>query len=568
MHSWLELHSFHHAAFQKLPSPLSMQAIERAAGFEDVQPKSMPDIEYAARLALRCASLRGSSESPLPVQLDAGCLHITLKETKITIPLVLSEAFCLQDGAKYVLSVLVQEASHAASPSCEHSSRAAGSLQQGTGIWLFSACGNLSSLSGLMDAWSRMGVIRSDLSESFVVKDDILGFGGYATVHLGRPRRSHCESFVAMKFLDTDEDFEAAALREVGFMLAVQGHPSVPVFRGLFKHFYSAKTGDEGNCGGVQWVLVLDYCAQGDLFDHLMRAPSSRLTDAEAKPLIGGILSGLAHIHQVGIIHRDIKPDNILLAEDGRPVVSDFGIAVQANDEASKAKILGSPGYCGPEMLRGNRYGTNFDVFGVGCILYQLLTGHGPFHASTPHKAFVKNRAAKISFRNRKLHDAKGFLAELLAVDPALRPSAARALCNSWLCAASALAQDEVHTPPKDEMGMLKSPIMRFLSARFSQWRVPFTSKRRTSSFDSVCLKASRDCNAVVRQPCALRSLFSCRNLQGRSKLLSSQPVPSEPLSPATGSTSHKPNPPQQQPMPPRASAPSGSDVSSSVQAT
>eukprot|EP00930_Biecheleria_cincta_P040822 TRINITY_DN2795_c0_g1_i13.p1 TRINITY_DN2795_c0_g1~~TRINITY_DN2795_c0_g1_i13.p1 ORF type:complete len:664 (-),score=91.21 TRINITY_DN2795_c0_g1_i13:320-2311(-) len=626
----LELHPIHNAVTPKSrfsalsllpksqPSALSLREIQRAVGVSHVQEESMPDIEFAARLALRCASLRDGSESPIAVQLDVGCLRITFKQVKITIPLVMSEVFCLQDGKKCVLSVLVRDVSRAAPLSCKQGYSAVENSKLGAGIWLFSASGSQSGLSSLMDAWSRMGAIRNDLLENYVVDKDILGSGGFAVVYTGRPRRSQSESSVAVK-LSTGNN-EAMVMQEVGAMLAVQGHSSVLGFKGLFRHMRSAKSGDEGQGrSGVQWALVLEYCPNGDLFDHLHRAPGSRLTDADAKPLIGGILSGLAQIHQAGIIHRDMKPENILLAEGNRPVISDFGIAIRADDEASKAKVSGSPGYFAPEVLRGNSYGTNSDIFGVGCIAYQLLKGYGPFHDSTPTKMLAKNKKAEVCFRSRKLRDATDFLAELLAEDPELRPSASRALCNSWLRGAAALAQDEEHASPKDEAGMLEmpvfdskehgakgevaqGPIMRWLRAKFPRSPFSATSEPILSSIGSDTARASGDKPTHVREPFAPRPALSARtsrrNLRGRSRWPAAssesqaaseiyhvtspglpsvenldtpmclQILPSEPSSPATpspcNSSSCRHTPFNQEPMPLRALDPCFSDASSS----
>eukprot|EP00930_Biecheleria_cincta_P040819 TRINITY_DN2795_c0_g1_i1.p1 TRINITY_DN2795_c0_g1~~TRINITY_DN2795_c0_g1_i1.p1 ORF type:complete len:565 (-),score=79.08 TRINITY_DN2795_c0_g1_i1:50-1744(-) len=539
----LELHPIHNAVTPKSrfsalsllpksqPSALSLREIQRAVGVSHVQEESMPDIEFAARLALRCASLRDGSESPIAVQLDVGCLRITFKQVKITIPLVMSEVFCLQDGKKCVLSVLVRDVSRAAPLSCKQGYSAVENSKLGAGIWLFSASGSQSGLSSLMDAWSRMGAIRSDILDIYVVNRDILGSGGCATVYLGRPRRSESGKSVAVKLLNQDD--KVTVLREVEMMLAVQGHPSVLGFEGLFRHLRPAKNGEDGNGSVVQWAVVLEYCPQGDLYDYLERAPGSCLTEADAKLFIRGILSGLAHIHQASIIHRDMKPENILLAEDSRPVISDFGIAVRADDEASKAKVAGSPGYFAPEVLRGNTYRTNSDVFGVGSISYQLLMGYGPFHASTLMDMVKKNKEAKVCFRSAKLQGAKDFLAEVLAVDPQLRPSATRALCNSWLCGAAAVAQDEVHAVSKDEVGMSASlvdtqiegapgSIMRWLRDKLPHSPLPATSKHRPSSSGSVSAEAPGDCNTVVRKPRgpkpASRSLFSHRYLRGRSQ--------------------------------------------------
>ena len=113
------------------------------------------------------------------------------------------------------------------------------------------------------------------------------------------------------------------------------------------------------------------------------------LSESEAVRLIVTIARAIHYAHQNGVVHRDLKPANILLDKDGKPHISDFGLAKQDTSSASLTQsgiILGTPAYMAPEQASGGRgeVSPQSDVYSLGVILYELLTGRPPFQASTP----------------------------------------------------------------------------------------------------------------------------------------------------------------------------------------
>jgi eukaryotic-like serine/threonine-protein kinase len=196
--------------------------------------------------------------------------------------------------------------------------------------------------------------------------DRPLGRGGMATVYLGhdielgRP--------VAVKFLAEnlagDEAFRARFVRE-GRLAGRLSHPNVVTV-------YDA--GDEGRP-----YIVMEYVEGETLADLVARR--GRLPPDEARALALQACRGLAHAHQEGLVHRDVKPQNLILRADGTLKVADFGIARAAEATAltQSGTILGTAAYLAPEQALGAEVTAAADVYSLGAVLYEVLTGRPPF---------------------------------------------------------------------------------------------------------------------------------------------------------------------------------------------
>src|SRR5215210_3206120 len=107
--------------------------------------------------------------------------------------------------------------------------------------------------------------------------------------------------------------------------------------------------------------------------------------------IIIDVLTGLAYAHKRGIVHRDIKPANIRVADDGRAKIMDFGVAHLASSSITRTGlVVGTPSYMAPEQVMGGKALPETDIFAVGAVLYQLLTGDKPFEAPTLQSLFYK----------------------------------------------------------------------------------------------------------------------------------------------------------------------------------
>ena len=103
------------------------------------------------------------------------------------------------------------------------------------------------------------------------------------------------------------------------------------------------------------------------------------------------VLAGLAHAHQAGIVHRDIKPANIFLSDDGTVKIMDFGVArLTTASMTGTGNIVGTADYMSPEQVKGAKVDGRSDLFSVGCMLYELITGRRPFHSENLMAIFYK----------------------------------------------------------------------------------------------------------------------------------------------------------------------------------
>ncbi|HKQ51093.1 MAG TPA: serine/threonine-protein kinase [Pyrinomonadaceae bacterium] len=191
-----------------------------------------------------------------------------------------------------------------------------------------------------------------------------LGRGAFGVVWLAEKRTVLATTQVALKFPNDEELDLDAVKQEASLWVRASGHPNVLTF--IDADMYDG-----------QVVIVSEYAPDGSLARwleaHRGRAPSV----AAAVEMCLGILAGLEHLHKRGIIHRDIKPDNILLQHDS-PRLADFGIARILKTTSKSTVATGTPAYMSPEAFDGKR-NERTDIWSVGVIFYQLLAGRLPF---------------------------------------------------------------------------------------------------------------------------------------------------------------------------------------------
>ncbi|WP_432587183.1 serine/threonine-protein kinase [Streptomyces sp. HD1123-B1] len=237
-----------------------------------------------------------------------------------------------------------------------------------------------------------------------------LGSGGMGRVYVGRSAGGRT---VAVKVVHPhfalDEQFRARFRREVEAARRVGGAWTAPVL-------------DADPGAAVPWVAT-GYVAG----PSLSRAISDEgpLPEPSVRALGAGLAEALAAVHALGLVHRDVKPSNVLLALDG-PRLIDFGIARATDGTASLTSTgasIGSPGYMAPEQILGEDVGGPADVFSLGSVLAYAATGEGPFPGDSSAALLYKVVHAEPRLSEQLTGDLRELVAACLAKNPAERPT-------------------------------------------------------------------------------------------------------------------------------------------------
>jgi serine/threonine-protein kinase len=199
-----------------------------------------------------------------------------------------------------------------------------------------------------------------------------VGAGGMATVY--KAYHAAMDRYVAIKVLPQhlarDPNFRARFQREARTIARLE-------------HRYILPVHDVGEEGDIPY-FVMRYTDGGDLNDLIAR---KSLTVARIAAIVAQVAEALAYAHRQGIIHRDVKPANILISRDGDPLLTDFGIAKIYEETlqlTGEGMMVGTPTYMAPEQLQGQPVDPRTDIYALGVVLYQALTGEPPFVAETP----------------------------------------------------------------------------------------------------------------------------------------------------------------------------------------
>jgi serine/threonine-protein kinase len=210
---------------------------------------------------------------------------------------------------------------------------------------------------------------------------ELLGRGGMAEVRKGTDTR--LGRVVAVKRLRTDLASDAtfqARFRREAQSSASLNHPAIVAVY---------DTGEEQSTDGsdvAQPYIVMEYVA-GRTLREIIRE-GRKILPERALEITSGVLSALDYSHRAGIIHRDIKPGNVMLTPSGDVKVMDFGIARAMSDASNTmtqtAAVVGTAQYLSPEQARGETVDSRSDVYSAGCLLYELLTGRPPFIGDSP----------------------------------------------------------------------------------------------------------------------------------------------------------------------------------------
>ena len=207
--------------------------------------------------------------------------------------------------------------------------------------------------------------------------ESVIGEGGMAVVYKAFCHRLN--RFVAIKVLRDefaeDEEFRRRFLAE-SHAIAMLSHPNIVAVY------------DVSSCDGVEYIVM-------ELIDGITLKQYLKKRGAinwkEAVHFAKQIAKALSHAHQRGIVHRDIKPQNIMLLRDGTIKVADFGIAALEDERQDSNEAIGSIHYIAPEQARGNDPDARSDIYSLGVVMYEMLAGVKPFTGDSINEIAAKH---------------------------------------------------------------------------------------------------------------------------------------------------------------------------------
>jgi eukaryotic-like serine/threonine-protein kinase len=273
-----------------------------------------------------------------------------------------------------------------------------------------------------------------------------LARGGMATVYLGRDVR--LDRAVALKIahpdLARDQEFSNRFIGEARSVARLSSANVVAVF-------------DQGSTGDINYI-AMEY-VPGPTLRELLNS-RGRLSPREALDIIEGVLAGLAAAHDAGIIHRDVKPENVLLGTGSVVKVADFGLARAAAGirNTRSGLLIGTAAYLAPEQVASSQSDPRTDVYAAGVMLFEMLTGAQPHTGDTPLAVAYKHVNDVVPAPSSLVPGLPGALDALVALatsrDPDLRPADA----GHYLQAISEVRHGMPLSPPATRRGAHAAP--------------------------------------------------------------------------------------------------------------
>eukprot|EP00127_Corallochytrium_limacisporum_P000545 Clim_evm1s18 gene=Clim_evmTU1s18 len=270
-----------------------------------------------------------------------------------------------------------------------------------------------------------------------------LGRGTYGTVYIGHHKDDEKKQ-VAIKVVDLRQ-LSGANREYLNSEIKIHqtvDHPNIVKFLDVVE-----------DVDHTHMYLVMEYCPGGDLSQRIRS--KGPLAEDQARRVIIQLLSAIRWLHEKGILHRDLKPQNLLIANTSGPMiikVADFGLAKLLQGQNHLAStVCGSPLYMAPEVMHGEAYDSKAELWSLGVITYECLVGRPPFNAESRQGLTrgIKDMARNLRFPSSMSNELQKFLRSLLQYDPKQRH-----LPKSWMEAAFSASLEQI---AENQQSMTKS---------------------------------------------------------------------------------------------------------------
>jgi len=272
----------------------------------------------------------------------------------------------------------------------------------------------------------------------------VLGTGSFAKVREGfhKPTGSR----VAVKTYDKAKIKDANQRRRIQQEIRLMeklNHPRV------IRHFEVLETSNRIH-------LVMECCGGGNLCSYLKR--KRRLDEVVARTMLTQILDGLKYMHNLNVVHRDIKLENVLLDQDGSVKLVDFGFSAYVKDKSLKI-FCGTPSYMAPEIIKRKEYqGKPVDVWSLGVVLYAMVVGRFPFSGKSYSELYRNVLTGQFKLPDQLSSGVRDLIGKMLVLDPATRWNLNQIETHPWL---TLTALSPKHTPSASKVELVISPDPR-----------------------------------------------------------------------------------------------------------
>jgi len=267
---------------------------------------------------------------------------------------------------------------------------------------------DIDRIPGLGDSFNHKPPISAARLDSFkMIK--VIGKGSFGKVFLVKEIKTG-EMF-ALKVLRKDNIIKRNQVEHTRTERSVLGYVRHPFIVSMNMAFQSKD----------KLYFVLDYCAGGELFFHLGKL--GKFPEPRARFYAAEITLAINYVHQLDIIYRDLKPENVLLDAKGHVRLTDFGLSKEGISSSSTGanSFCGTPEYLSPEILNRQGHGRAVDWWSLGALLYEMLTGLPPFYCRDRERLFEKIRKSELTYPRYLSASAQSILRGLLTRDPTKR---------------------------------------------------------------------------------------------------------------------------------------------------
>ncbi|CAO1389042.1 unnamed protein product [Diamesa hyperborea] len=246
-----------------------------------------------------------------------------------------------------------------------------------------------------------------------------LGRGKFGNVYLAREKQT--KFVIALKVLFKKQITEQRIEHQVRREIEIQSHLRHPNILRMYGFFH-----DDSRI-----YLILEYAPKGTLFTCLKQQPNNCFSEKISSVYIESLVSALIYLHKHDVIHRDIKPENLLLGNANQLKIADFGWSVH-EPVSNRTTLCGTMDYLSPEMVKGEPHTKTVDVWSLGVLMFELLTGSAPFHDANHDVTYKKIMRVDYKLPSHISKPAAHLISKLLVFNPLQRMTLEQVSTHPW----------------------------------------------------------------------------------------------------------------------------------------